>query len=338
MNWKTTRSPGPLAACRLLNNSRPTAAVFPDAGKGGAMRIQMKTVLCATDFSDLSSEGVSYAVDIAEEMQAKLIICHVVDMTAMVVYGDAYVNYLESQNASVAFAEEEITAMMAGHPVAWETCVRTGHTADEIAALVQEKDVDMAVVATHGRSGVKRLVLGSVTERLMRTLECPILVIRSDRNGPPAKRERFNPTRIMVGCDFSNHSKEAFRYGTSLAQEFESEIHLVHVIEPMAYKDLMLANTSASGGIYKNLNAQLKEKVEGMVTDEVATWCTVHTALPGGHPDVEIVRYARENKIDLVVMGMRGRGIVERLLLGSTTDRVVRYCPCPVLSVSSRDA
>jgi len=302
------------------------------------MRVQMETILCATDFSELSNEGVRYAIDLAKETQASLIICHIVDMTAMVVYGDAYVNYLESQNASVVFAEEEIARLMGGQSIRWQACVRTGHTADEIASLAAEKSIDLAVVATHGRAGMKRLVLGSVTERLMRILDCPIMVIRPDDAQATPRRGGLGLPRIMVGCDFSSHSMEAFRYGTSLAQEFESELHLVHVVEPMAYKDLLMSNPAGAGGFYHNLNARLKEKVENMVSEEMATWCTVKTALPGGYPDVELVRYARENAIDLVAMGMRGRGMVESLLLGSTTDRVVRHSPCTVLSVSSRDA
>ena len=73
-----------------------------------------------------------------------------------------------------------------------------------------------------------------------------------------------------------------------------------------------------------------------MVPEEAGNWCTPQTALLQGHPYEELVRYAQSNHIDMIVMGVRGHRLVKTLFLGSTTDRVIRRAPCPVLSVSSK--
>ena len=115
-----------------------------------------------------------------------------------------------------------------------------GVNSDEIAKLVSDLHIDLTVTATHGRSGLKRLVLGSVTERLMRILPCPLLVVKSlESDDTTIERLELRIKKILVGCDFSPYSELAFQYGLSLAQEFEAEVHLVHVIETPAYKGMM---------------------------------------------------------------------------------------------------
>jgi nucleotide-binding universal stress UspA family protein len=82
-----------------------------------------------------------------------------------------------------------------------------------------------------------------------------------------------------------------------------------------------------------DLQAQIRDKLKKMVPTEAFNWCTPQTVLLDGPSHEELIRYAKKNKMDLIVLGVRGQGLVERLFIGSTTDRVVRQTPCPVLSV-----
>ena len=298
------------------------------------MPIQIKKIMCSTDFSDLSNRALPYGIALAREFEAKLFVCHVIDLTPTSVAGEVHLYPIEAQNRSLNYAFEQIEVLMGNEQVDWEPLIIIGHPADEISRVAGAKDVDLAISATHGRSGLKRLLLGSVTERLMRTLPCPLLIIRNpitDLND--SDHETFQFQRILVGCDFSPDSQLAFQYGLNLAQEFQSELHLVHVFEPPIYKDLRKREKEFEEDNQKKLRDRLNEKLISMVPEETHNWCTLKTTLLDGQPYRELSRYAEIHKIDMVILGIRGRGLVETLLLGSTTDRVVRRSPCPVLSV-----
>jgi len=289
------------------------------------MKINLKNILCTTDLSERSNTSVAYGKTLATEFHARLYICHIVDLTSTVAYGEVFYAPVEIQDKTVEFAREQIAGMMKSSAVEWESLVTIGHPADEIAKIVTEKEVDLVISATHGRTGLKRVVLGSVTGRLMRSLSTPFLIVRSSDN----QESIFN--RIMVGCDFSEDSNLAFQYGLGLAQEFESELHMVHVMEAADYKDLLKGDTGqpVEGAEHDRKKEQLKK----MLPEESYNWCHPKLVLLAGRPFEELIKYALFNHIDLIILGIRGHNLIETLFAGSTTERVSRQSPCPVLSV-----
>jgi nucleotide-binding universal stress UspA family protein len=301
------------------------------------MRIQIKRILCATDFSNLSNQTVSFGISLAKTFGAKLYVCHIIDLPFAAMNGEVQLDPIEQQDRMMAYAQEQLEQLFEKETIDWQPLVSIGHTADEISRIVDKNRIDIAISATHGRSGLKRLLLGSVTERLMRTVSCPLLIIKEPGAEPAGmKATVFPPRRILVGCDFSTDSDLAFQYGLALAQEFEAELHLIHVVEPPVYQNVLFSDVSS--GLY-NRDAMLEElsdKLERMVSDEARNWCDLKTALREGKPDEELTRYAENNDMDLIALGIRGHGLVETLFVGSTTDRVARRSPCPVLSVRPR--
>ena len=298
------------------------------------MRVQLKRVLCATDFSDQSNQTISFGIALAKAFDARLFVCHIIDLPFAAMNGEVQLDPIEQQDRMMDFAQEQLAQLFEKESIDWEPLVSIGHTADEISRIVDKKRIDIAVSATHGRSGIKRLLLGSVTERLMRTLACPLLIIKEQgAEVPGMKRTVFPPKRILVGCDFSTDSELAFQYGLAMAQEFEAELHLVHVVEPPVYQNVLFSDVSS--GLYNReaMIEELSDKLGRMVPDEARNWCDLRTVLREGKPDEELTRYADINDMDLMVVGVRGHGLVETLFVGSTTDRVARRSPCPVLSV-----
>lgn len=298
------------------------------------MRILLKNILCGIDFSDFSSQALAYGIDLAKEFKAKLHVCHIIDLPAATMYGEGLADPLLQERRITEYAYEYLNRLIGDAPIIWEPFVTVGHTADELVRLAGEKKADMAIVATHGRSGLKRMILGSVTERLMHTLPCPLLAVRGAEKGTEiSPGEAIRLKRILVGCDFSPDSDLAFRYGLSLAQEFESELHLVHVLEPPVYENIVKSEASREEGFSEDLRLQLKDALNDMVPEDARAWCEPKTSLMAGQAHEEITKYALVNKMDLVVLGVRGQGLVEKLFIGSTTDRVIRQAHCPVLSV-----
>ena len=301
------------------------------------MRVQMKNILCATDFSDFSNHTIPYGVALAKEFDAKLYICHVIDLSSIAIYGEFQLNPVDQQNRIRKQAAEQLDQIIGEQPVKWEPLISVGHTADEVSRLVEEKAIDLVIAATRGRSGLKRLILGSVTERLMRVLPCPLLVVHSPEHefvNPISQEIRLN--KILVGCDFSPDSDLAFQHALSLAQEFEADLHLAHVIEPSVSSELLKPDRALSAEIQQGLHQRFTEKLINMIPEDARNWCTPETRILEGQPYETLIKYAETNAMDMIVLGVRGHGLVKTLLLGSTTDRVVRHSACPVLSVSTK--
>ncbi len=300
------------------------------------MRVQFKNILCATDFSDFSNQTINYGVALAKEFGARLIVCHVIDLSSIAIYGEFQLDPVGQQNRIIEDANEQLEALTGDQPVEWEPLITVGKPADEISRAVEEKDIDLVISATRGRSGLKRLILGSVTERLMLTLPCPLLVLRSSEHEfVSAPDRKIKLKKILVGCDFSPDSGQALNHALSLAQEFQAELHLVNVIELPAQPNLLKGETPATEEIQEDYRNLLSRKLKDMVPEEARNWCTPQTSLLEGRPYEELAKYAESNDIDMIVMGIRGQSLVKTLFLGSTTDRVVRRSPCPVLSVGS---
>jgi len=300
------------------------------------MRVKVKSIMCATDFSDISNLSLTYGMELARDFGAKLYVCHVVDASSAVMYGEAMIDITQQHQRMMHYAHEQLEQLTGDYTVECEPLVVTGHVADEICRLAKEKAVDLLVCATHGRSGLKRLILGSVTERLMRILPCPLLITRLLKRDPNFKKE-FSLKRILVGCDFSPDSSLALLQGLSIAQEFQSELHLVNVVESLKNQEFENHEEKSKDSLFQEMQDQLNQRLKDLVSDESCNWCTLNTAVLAGQPYEALTAYAEEHDIDLIVLGVRGRGLVEKLFVGSTTDRVVRRAPCPVIAVRPLD-
>ena len=298
------------------------------------VKVQIKTIVCTTDFSDFSNRAIPFGVALAKEFGAKLYLCHVIDLSSVAMYGEGFSDPLMLESKITDYAQQHLNDLIGDTDIEWESLTSVGHTADEIAIIAKEKGADLVVSATHGRSGLKRLILGSVTERLMRTLPCPMYIVRALEREPAAPvMAEMKLGRILVGCDFSADSDLAVQYGLSLAQEFQTELYLAHVLEPSVYKDMLAYSAGKAEIARKGLREELTQKLGDMLTEEAKQWCTPKTVLLAGQPSDELTKYALVNEVDLIVLGIRGHSVMESLLVGSTTDRVVRQAPCPVLSV-----
>ena len=298
------------------------------------MKIHFQRILCATDLSDYSNSAVIQAIGMAEEFGARLTICHVIDLPMVSMHGAAFVYQEDQIEEMKAGALEQIQALVADRDLDWEAVVETGPVSHTLCRLASEKQADLAIVSTYGRTGIKRLFLGSVTERLLRTIGCPLLVVTPPEKAGQMERQfkGFGFKQILVGCDFSADSDRAVKFGFSLAQEFEAVIHLVHVIEPFAYRDAMLPDSVGAEALTE-VTTGCRQRLEALVPEGAENWCKIEMICKTGKPFQSLIAYAEEHRVDLIVLGVRGHSLVETMLLGSTTDRVIRGVACPVLSV-----
>jgi len=297
------------------------------------MRVEFRRILCATDLSESSSVVIEYGSAIANAFEGRLYGAYVVEIPVPAAPAAAQALSTDQILEIAEAGREKLSEMLAGKADETEAIVRHGPAAEALADLAAELRVDLAVTATKGLSGLRRLVLGSVTERLIRIVSCPLLIVSVKESAAGrSPGGTWHPNRILVGCDFSPDSNRALETAFSLAQEFEAALHLVHVIEPFAYRDMLLPETFTAD-LKERIEPEMRLRLAEVVPEDAGAWCSIQNACLSGRPHDELLRYARRHQIDLIVLGVRGRSLVETLMLGSTTDRVIRQAACPVLSV-----
>lgn len=321
------------------------------------MRVEPKNIMCAIDFSEFAQQVLSYGQAMALKFDARLTLCHVVsNMVLVSSAGQAYIasSRIEEERREEASARLETLAKELACPC--EVIIAAGNPAEMISQTAVEKGMDLVIAATHGGSGIKRFLIGSVTDRLEKILPVPLLVLHSDETLPFSRENReISMKRILVGCDFSPDSKLAFDYGLSLAQEFQAELFLTHVIRPLErirlsssdyikiqegnawtpedYLDLQNENQTGEDQIRTGLVERIEQQLLRMVPEESRAWCTPITTVLEGEPYAELIRFSEQERVDLIVLGIHGHGLLERFLVGSTTERVISRGRCPVLAV-----
>lgn len=306
--------------------------------------------MCTVDFSGFAPLILSYGKAMAQEFNAELTICHIVqDMVMLSSHAQAGFSTEEVTAQRIEDAKEAIHHLAELEDINAESLVSLGHPADEITRLAKQKDIDLVITATHGGSGIKRFLIGSVTDRLVKTLECPLLVLQ---NQTQKNKGNLSLDRIMVGCDFSKGSELAFDYALSLAQEFEAELHLVHVFKPRLQTPLAPLGKiefredhfpcfpedveQDNSEYHRYLLNQMEQRLGSMIPEESRHWCTPVVRIRQGEPYRELLDYTRDHKIDMIVLGIHGHSLLEQFLVGSTTDRVISRANCPVMAVRQR--
>jgi nucleotide-binding universal stress UspA family protein len=299
-------------------------------------RLRLKNILVPTDFSETSVEALEYASAFAQRFEATLWLIHIVEPAP---------SFAGAEGVSFPIAPSEperlsdAKHLMAGFAVKHvpssipvTSLVKHGSAVAEISALAEERNIDLVIASTHGRTGVNRAMFGSVTERIVHHAPCPILIVREGEREfleeasieDQAKEIRLN--RILVNVDFSDCSKKALRYAEALAKQFKSEIFCLHVLEPE--KPFLIVETE---GFRKSQRVEAERQMLALLK-EMDRSIQVDSAIRSGTPRV-IFDLADERKIDLIIVGEHQRSRMGRFLFGSTTNQAVWHARCPVLVV-----
>lgn len=290
---------------------------------------KIERILCPSDFSDFSERAYDYGLSLARHYNAELYLLHVV---RPVIIG--YPEYAVPDSVNEFYGElrehaeeqlREVAKVRAAGGVQAKVVVEEGVVTEWILDFARDNSVDMIVMGTHGRRGVQRLTLGSVTERVLRKASCPVLAVRRpahDFVAPGSKEEPVHLRKILFCSDFSECSQRGLQYALSLAAEYRSELSLLHVLEH-----------SPSPQEREAENNRIIRRLEEDVPEEMRSCCTIKPVVRTGKPYEEIVKLAEQDQTDLVVVGVRGRNVLDLALFGSTTHRVLQLGPCPVLAV-----
>jgi nucleotide-binding universal stress UspA family protein len=296
--------------------------------------VSINRILCPIDFSEFSLDALRHGVVLAQWYSAQLTLFHVYQVVQPLavpgIKGNAPV-FPEVDPDTVA---EEVRRfcepLLAPSRVNVEIVVRPGDAAKEIKSEAERLPADVLILGTHGRSGFERLFLGSVTEKVLRSTRVPVLTI------PPPVREPGSPLFKTILCpiEFSAASTRALEYALSLAKEADARLILLHAIEDV----LGDAGAETLGHLsvseyYHRLEQDAVTRLTAVVPVGARVWSKPEERVVKGRAYQEILKVVADERVDLVVMGVQGKGIVDRLVFGSTTHRVIREAGCPVLTL-----
>jgi nucleotide-binding universal stress UspA family protein len=300
--------------------------------------IVIDRILCPVDFSEFSRHALEYAVAMATYYDARVTALHVyADLPVVTaapslgIEGLQPVSLVEIDRAAVVAATERFAALVPGDGRVDPMVQEAPHPVDEILAQADLLGAGLIVVGSHGRSGFERLLLGSVAGKVLRRSARPVMVVPPHTTaGPPPMPFR----RLLCPIDFSDSSLRALEFALHLAQEARARLTLLHAIEiPPELHEIPLAMDINVANVRSAANTELFRRLQAMVPASARDYCAIDTCVVEGKAHREILRVASDERTDLVVMGVQGRGAVDLALFGSNTLAVVHGASCPVLTV-----
>jgi nucleotide-binding universal stress UspA family protein len=301
--------------------------------------IEIRRILCPIDFSDFSRHALDHAVAIARRYDSTITVFNVCALVPATAYAPGTpmlpvsVPTPSDLEALLALMKRFVEAEI-GETVPLRFEISEGDAASEILDRASALPSDLIVIGTHGRSGFERFVLGSVTEKVIHKAACPVLTVpRPMADVVPVPQELF--TRILCAIDFSDTSLRAFEYALSLAQEKNTQLTLIHVVEvtPAPQSEAAGDVEARTLGAYVAAAAEARaEQLQRIVPENARTAHTVERTLAIGKAHREILRVAAERDANVIILGAHGFGITQ-LLFGSTAHQVVRQARCPVLTI-----
>ena len=313
----------------------PGQARSRTAAPAVAAPIQLQSRLVTTDFSDASLAGVRCATALARELGLDATLLHVVEPPSRI--GGMEVVPLARTEAEVAALARAQLDRLAAHErvgdVRLTASLRTGKPFHEITTAARDGAVDLIVIATHGRTGLQRALLGSTAERVVRHAPCPVLTVPSGAGAMGAGPARsFTLQKIVVPVDFSKLAQAALPWATFLAGQFGAELLLLHVVEKFPIDYLLGRDLTAE--TLARLRTQAAAELERLAASlGQTTGLKVSAVVREGTPHTEICHAAETLGADLIVLTTHGYTGLKQVWLGSTAERVVRHAPCPVLTV-----
>lgn len=280
-------------------------------------------ILLPTDGSDAVRDVADYAFALAETFDAELIVLNVAD-TSKISYTRVDTEVVDDDVRQGESAVEAI-AEAAPRGVEVRTDVVQGVPEDSIVEYAAKHDADVVLMATHGREGLDQHVLGSVTERVLRQSGVPVFVV------PPGTdpMARYPPDAVLVPVDDGDPTIRAIEQGVDLAAQYGSSLHLLHVVDADYAGGLSDVDEEVDvEHVAETVLDEALERVPDSFSESVTGDVRQNETVPDG-----IAEYARDQEIDVIAMGTHGRSGLDRYVLGSTTEQLLRTASVPVLAV-----
>lgn len=286
-----------------------------------------RTILCPIDTSDFSARAARHAMAVGRTFGARVVAMSVRPVAMAPDFWrvpglsalNAQVDPAEATEAVRVFVQKTTGELPADVRVAF------GQVASEILDVADDVAADLIVMGTHGLGGFERLVLGSVTEKVLRKATCPVLAV-SGHSGEPGD---ISKGPVVCGLDRSAASRRSLDYALAFARHGSGRLVVVHALEDISDEEPKFGSHVNAPECWRAIAPDIQRSYEALVPDAVRQWCTAEVRVPIGRSHQAILTSAGEVGAGLIVLGTAGTATP----LGSTTHRVVREAGCPVLAV-----
>src|SRR6476660_4288286 len=288
-----------------------------------AVSLSLRNILLATDFSPVSGMAVKYAQAIARRHSSRVHTIHVNSPDSYKLLDpDAFAITFNGPDANSNNLADVLHGLLTGLPS--QTPMREGAVWEVISDVVKRNEIDLLVLASHGRHGIPRLVLGSIAEDVFRNVSCPVLTVGPDVK--PCNSREMKVKKVLLATHFEAGSI-APAHAALLCNEFGAELTVLHVADE---------NKVASNG--KN-GRELAQQLNSVVPPEACLWRKPVCVLKYGLPSTNILEVAQQMQADLIVLGARHPepAKINSHLPWATAARVIAEAECPVLTVRQKD-
>ena len=283
--------------------------------------IHVKTIMVPVDFSEPSKKASNYGLSLALEFDARLVLAHIAPYDRFA-YETAKIRLME------------LIPVEHRDRLDYEIIVKAGEVRQELLGIIEEKKIDLVVMGSRGRSYFERILLGSVTERMLRKLHVPILTVSHlDPEKEIHKPGSVLLRRILYATDLAEGSETGLEFSIRLAHGLDAHLTVLHVVQAM---DAAFHGVETAGYLpdyAAEVRAQAAERLSRLVALASDGSVPIATILGEGVPYEAINRVAVQGNMDLIVINLQGKGPIERALLGTTAERVIRTASVPVLSL-----
>lgn len=292
----------------------------------------IEQIIVPVDGSVLSEQALPFATLLARSYGCPVVLAHVVELPMYVtiddpvafVAMDALQDYL---NSLTDRAPRDLTA---------RTVIRSGRPHSELLALADETPGSMIVMATHGRGGVPRALLGSVADKVVHESNVPVGLVRA-ASTMPVVPDRLRT--IAIPLDGSELSEAAFLMGVDLAGRTEADLELVRVVEPLwaAYAGemhgMMVADARLIDDMMEEMEIEARTALDSLASAARRKGLAVEWSVEFGRPLSEILRFAVEKRADVILTTTHGRGGLSRMVFGSVTTALINQSPVPLIVI-----
>jgi nucleotide-binding universal stress UspA family protein len=295
-------------------------------------------ILVPTDFSEHSEHALHYAASLGERFGATIHLIHVNTLHSHtpkdtdVVFPDLTPFLERADKAARAKLDAGVDHGGLAEATVTKALVRSMKAHDAIVDYARNKDIDIIVLATRGRTGVSYALLGSVAERVVRYAPCPVLAIsKGDRDFVDTDSGAVSIDKVVVAHDMSENAQRALKYVVDKLRPYKPELHLVHAIElevPVIYSQVGIDSILE---MYPDIARDLCGLLEEQAKHVAPAGLSVHCAALEGKPHTVIADYAREHEADLIVVAADSKITISERLVGGTAERILRHSPCPTL-------
>lgn len=289
-------------------------------------RTKFENILFATDFSAAAAHAIPFIKKIARHFQSNLVALHVRPpvVNHMTQPGTWPVD-VEAAKVFDQEHREKFLDTFAG--INTDVLIEEGDIQSQLDKVIQKYDTDLVIIGTRGRTGLAKMLLGSVAEEIFRTVPCPVLTV-----GPHSDAAKANIREILFATDLASEAPAAAAYAVSLAQEFQARLTLLHVVPEPKPGDLVS---------WSDVQESSKNLLRKLVPAEAEACCKSESEyfVERGDPGQRILDLANVRAVDLIILGAQPQkgvpGAATHLPI-ATAHKVVAHANCPVLTVRNK--